>query len=510
MDATKLKVWLPFDESATEDKCGNSWTAYGTTSIDATNAISGQALQLNKGYLRSDTAIEFGGANFTVDFYAYMNSSSEQWAGLFVAQSTTNTMGDSRRGQIAFHRNNTANTLVCNCYDANGSKLCDVTLNNTSWLNGRHHFELDYSHAISTLKIFIDGELSLTQTVTLERLSRYIFLGVNSYDPPVQRMVGTIDEFRLFDGVALHSEDFTPPTAADYDAITSWAVTANADVEALIANRDPSSNYWRYENPGSGDYILYHDNINTENVGFDQSVTGVAFWGGDRNDMAGVPAGCKELWVRLDLFLNAGITNYYNSTSFSFGCTSSNPNSLNLCGYSNLVWVLPEQSGWSLCIGNTMYFTLTPGKINSILLYLRSGKTDGMIQGTVSGHTASYTGNVNGGGDFSNLFFTSSKVAALYSNIVASNAPLSLEDGWHREPAAVEFNIKAVDLCVRKNGRTYEIPFSTTNSAPVNSVVARVGHKTVYNPLVATTDENASVLKVRCNGEDRALSASFN
>lgn len=491
MDATHLKVWLPFDESATLDRCGGTWTTSGSPTIE------NGALKLNgSSYLKRSEKFEFTGQSFTV---SCKFSGTSNTAGGAVALWQM-YIGDSNRFHISI---NTSGRMTL--WKDTDDTVQIVTSSNV--LDGQiHHAECDFDG--STWYLFLDGNLIGSKEHTCTARTYTLYVGTNYQTG--RKFTGSIDEFQIFDGVALHTTDFTPPTAADYDAITSWAVTANADVEVLIANYDPSSGYWRYENPGSGDYILNHNNINTETVGFDKSVTGVAFWGGDRNDMVGVPAGCKELWVRLDLFLDAGIVDRYNTTSFSFGSTSSDSASINLCGYSNLVWTLPEQNGWSLCIGNTMYFTLTPGKINSILLYLRSGKTDGMIQGTVSGRTASYTGNVNGGADFSNLFFTSSKVAALYSNIVASNAPLSLEDGWHREPAAVELNIKAVDLCVRKNGRTYAIPFSTTSNPPANSVVARVGRKTVYNPLVTTTDENASALKVRYNGEDRALSASFN
>ena len=85
MDTTNLIAYLPFDESTTLDLCGNEWTAYNTTSIDETNAISGTALQLNKGYLRSNEQVTFGGADFTISFYTYLSSSSHYFGGLFCA-----------------------------------------------------------------------------------------------------------------------------------------------------------------------------------------------------------------------------------------------------------------------------------------------------------------------------------------------------------------------------------------------------------------------------------------
>ena len=493
MDATHLKVWLPFDESTTLDRCGNSWTAYNNPSI------SDGALSLVGGnpYLSLNDDLPLGGRDFTVSGEFLMNSSTEKWARIFCVFIDTETEANA----IRVARNDTSDQL--NVCALNVSQRCPVTMGTA------YHFELDYHHSSGTVDFFLGGVKQLTLSVTIPRINfTHCWLGRSNFSADGY-FNGTLDNFMVFDGVALHSENFTPPTAAGYDAITSWTVTVNADVEVLIANRDPSSNYWRYENPGSGDYILYHDNITTENVGFDQSVTGMAFWGGDRNDMVGIPTGCKELWIRLDLWVHSRLEGTNYDTDFGFGCMTTNPD-LSLAGYRIWSWLTPTVVGHTLCINKNMYFTLRTGSRNSILVYLKSGKTDGEICGTVGSSTRRYIGNVNAGDDFGNVFFWSTTNSGMFSNIVVSNAPLSLEDGWHREPAAVEFNIKAVDLCVRKNGRTYEIPFSTTNSAPVNSVIARVGGKTVYNPLVATTDENASALKVRYNGEDRALSASFN
>lgn len=215
-----LVSWLRFNDEndIAKDECGNTWTAYGTVSISQTNAIYGNALQLNKSYLRSDSAIEFGGADFTVDFYGYMDSSSEPWAGVFCAQSTIATRQESQQGQISLHCNKNVTKLLCEVYDSNSTNTAYATLPNTNLLNARHHLELDYSHSDSTLKVFVDGELNSTRSTSIERLARYIFFGANSYYPPTQRMVGSFDDFRLFDGIALHTENFTPPTTeADYD-----------------------------------------------------------------------------------------------------------------------------------------------------------------------------------------------------------------------------------------------------------------------------------------------------
>ncbi len=83
MDATKLIAWLPFNESVTQDFCGNTWTTYGTPTIEDANAISGKALQLSGGSYVMCTDVTIGEQDFTIDGWCYTNSSSGNWARVF-------------------------------------------------------------------------------------------------------------------------------------------------------------------------------------------------------------------------------------------------------------------------------------------------------------------------------------------------------------------------------------------------------------------------------------------
>lgn len=555
MDATKLKAWLPFDESTTADKCGNSWAVTGNVSLDTTiTKFGGASVHLPSGaYLTANNVIDLNADKWTFDAWAYCVSSTG--ADGFLALSE----GANRRGIIAANDGVYVASSGGSSWQTKNTSLLFPSVKN-QWVH------LAIVKNGTNVTFYQDGISVWSFTTSGLNNNGVFILGGCSYGNGNNIY---FDEVRFFDGVALWTANFTPPTAEDYavlalelDSQIDFTVdvqrklsnrfeftadvqrlldahgfeftadvqrrigkrfefaadvqrklsnrdTVTADVEVRVVNRSSSAGFWRYENPGSGDYIYYHDNITTEEVGYDTSVTGVAFWGGDRNDMVNVPANCTELWIRFDLFLKSSITGSDNTTSFSMGSTSNASSALSIAGYANLVWTLPEQSGWSLCIGKTMYFTLTPGARNAILIYLKSGRTDGIVEGTVGAQTSRYIGNVNNGNDFDNVFFQSSKAAAMFSNIVVSNAPLTLEDGWHHEPVAVEMNIKAPDLCVRKNGTTYTVPFATTQDPPANSVVARLGGQMVYNPLVATDNANASVIKTRYNGNNRALSATF-
>ena len=233
MDTTNLIAYLPFDESTTLDLCGNEWTATGTVSI-----VDGAA-NFNISYLRSNEQVTFGGAEFTISFYTYLSSSSHYDGGLFCAQPTTQTGNSNNAGRISFFRPQSTNNLALQLVNAAGSTIVNGVTVASNFLNARHHFELDYSHSNSTLKIFVDGQLTYTKSVEIERLARYFYLGCTGYDPNSQRMVGSIDEFQVFDGVALHSDNFTPPTDADY-ALLKWTlgipITLNCDVERIITN----------------------------------------------------------------------------------------------------------------------------------------------------------------------------------------------------------------------------------------------------------------------------------
>ena len=152
MDATKLKVWLPFDESTTADKCGNTWTTYGSPTISATNAINGNALQLNgSSYLQMDGSITLGGKDFSIDGWFNLSSSTGNWPRVFALFNTTNSDANSIQLQ---RREKTTNFRVC----CNGSFSDTFSVS----LGTRHHFELDYVHSTSTVYAFIDGALMKT------------------------------------------------------------------------------------------------------------------------------------------------------------------------------------------------------------------------------------------------------------------------------------------------------------------------------------------------------------
>lgn len=202
--AQSLVAWLPFDTSTTLDKCGNTWTATGSPTI------SEGALQLNgASYLQMTGGITLGGQDFTIR--GKFNMSSDSGASCRILsfhnanQTTTNCINLARYRATA--------NLYADCMSSTSRNVA-ITLNQT------HDFEFNYYHDISTVKIFIDGVLGIT--LSNKNIPRTTFANVfinKSNWSADGYFVGSIDEFQIYDGIALHNDDFTPPTTDDYIAL---------------------------------------------------------------------------------------------------------------------------------------------------------------------------------------------------------------------------------------------------------------------------------------------------
>lgn len=203
MDTTNLVSWLPFDESPTLDKCGNEWTAYGNATIGTNGAINGKALQLAtvEDYVKLDGAIELGGRDFTVDFWLMIDSVNIDLGAVFtIYEGTTRFISlfvDSSTQRLNF-------------------RVKEKTQLFSFERSNRAHVSVNYQHSSGITRLFVNGVLaaSITQSLTRTELT-FVALGTGTWSG-AQNFIGTIDEFMIYDGVALHTENFTPPTAEDY------------------------------------------------------------------------------------------------------------------------------------------------------------------------------------------------------------------------------------------------------------------------------------------------------
>lgn len=196
-----LCCYLPLNVKTTVDALGNTWTNYGSPSIQ------NHALYLNgSSYLQLDDVATLLGRSsmYTIDFWAtptanqgtffhFLNglvsnpaSSSNGWIKLDLYQGTIRIVGSGNDAQISY----------------------------PYALNTRHHFALTYNG--TTYKLYGDGQLLLTKDRTTTAVGA-LTIGGSSADTVVKGLSGYIDHFRIFKDTVLWTSNFTPPTAADYN-----------------------------------------------------------------------------------------------------------------------------------------------------------------------------------------------------------------------------------------------------------------------------------------------------
>ena len=197
-----LVTYLRFNDTASKDEAGASWTSYGG-SQDTFGAKSGKALKLeNKGYLGLNKPVTFGGQDFTIDFWLNMSSYSGSYARAFVFYDTDS----SNSKAILFYRSGTSGNFYT---------MWDNTsvVNSSMKLDQLTHVALVYRHDLGKLITYINGKKDSEISRTIPRTTfKKGWLGKSNY-PSDGFMTGAMDEFRVIDGTALWKSDFVPPTA---------------------------------------------------------------------------------------------------------------------------------------------------------------------------------------------------------------------------------------------------------------------------------------------------------
>ena len=158
------------------DECGNHWRTSGSPSVTSTNAAFDKALYCPSGsYIQSLEHLLFGGDDFSIGFWAYP-----------LEEGTIFSIGNLRidivdGGQKIYWDGKSSFPL------GGGEERL-------------YYYELNYR--AGTLYFFVNGSLN-AGAVTIPRQARQItFGGAACY----------ISEFRLQDGVCLHTAKFTPPS----------------------------------------------------------------------------------------------------------------------------------------------------------------------------------------------------------------------------------------------------------------------------------------------------------
>ena len=201
----ELIVCMPFTNNIFEDFCGGAYMS----GDHALPVLSDGAVYFQNDKMRAVIThfiggkIYLGGKDFTFRFWFKMLSNSNE--GSVPAQ-----LGlDASPGPLyaTLSRKSNALQLVLVATD-NTQTLTGISYSFGTWA----HFEIDYIYSSSTCKAFLNGRLIGNLSIVWEQNtnSRKIIIGNYSGNTSII-FSGYVDEVQIYDGVALHTENFTPP-----------------------------------------------------------------------------------------------------------------------------------------------------------------------------------------------------------------------------------------------------------------------------------------------------------
>ena len=131
-------------------------------------------------YIQSKEQITFGGADFTISFWATFSGGGT----LFT---TSDNLLQIVSGSSTFN------------FVYNGTTQNNVI----SGANSLSYVEINYSHSAGRIYLYKNGAYCIAPSVSLSRAARNVILG---------NMSATFKEFRILDGICAHTAAFTPPS----------------------------------------------------------------------------------------------------------------------------------------------------------------------------------------------------------------------------------------------------------------------------------------------------------
>lgn len=181
---------------------------------------------------------------------------------------------------------------------------------------------------------------------------------------------------------------------------------------------------WRYENAGTSTLLKVAANDLT-NLPVTKSKTRIAFWQKQRSGIFDIPAS-KELWIKFDLYYGGSKWRVYDRLNGNDTGIGNYTQSNSITSFINgplQYEVLPAN-------------TIATSSLKTFLLHMVSDATNGLVELWVDGvkHYSEefadegliYSGNVENGADFANLYLQSDGSSTVYSNIIISNKRIGL------------------------------------------------------------------------------------
>lgn len=449
MNLNSLISWLRFNNGVTDDFVKkNQWQVFGNPSVGTANAINGNALQLDgQSYLKL-SSVELGDADFEIDGWVYVDSSSPDYARLITIVNPSNGYN-----LVSVRKSPTDSTKL----DFWANSTADVSKNSgytytsdTVSIGQRVHFKLIYQYTTSTryIKLCVNDKTVayISSAIAYNRQKFDIYIGSNPSG--TQGLIGSIDEVTIYDGTWFSHNKGNVPTADYYDY---GELSFSADTVKKVLNPPLT---WRYENYGSAD-LLTQAGTTLTNLPATQSKTSSAFYQPTKSKCFDIPA-TKEIWIKCDIYTTA---NYSGSDRIRIYDINSN-NQAN--GWSTSSSATSNYLLWHNDTSESGSSSLAKNKLRPFLLHMVSDATNGIVEYFfASGDTQKFTGNVNDGNDFNNVYIQMDGSNILVSNLIISNSPLELTDDVAQlRQKTVEFTADTLRLI----GNTAEIYFDTSRN----------------------------------------------
>lgn len=229
------------------------------------------------------------------------------------------------------------------------------------------------------------------------------------------------------------------------------------------------NNVWQYDNPGTADSLIISGTTLTD-LPADKSVTGTAFYQTTRAKCFDLPT-TDEIWIKFDVYFdgenrwrayNGGANGTTGITAQTYGDLSVFHNSSNAGDFANV------------CKAN---------QLQTVLLHMVSGASAGVVEAWIGGEKIyTYTGDVNHGEDFADIYLQSDGSGTFFSNVLISNNRDSLPYGVEIKPEVYATGLFA--------GKTYFKPsiFATYITAPHNEKIYADLSRRILTPESASAD----------------------
>ena len=216
------------------DSSNNNFTAtvVGNTNINTTTKKFGTGSIYFDGtgdYLTyaANSAFDMGAGNFTVECWIYITSLA---AAREICSINTNTASDAYC-QVRLLVNTNGSMYFLSASGATTWIPGSLTTTATGLITTNTWYHIAAVRNGNNFNLYIDGtsRLSFTSSATLYNNNNISVIAArNSNGSYGQYMLGYIDDFRVMKGYAVYTANFTPPTAALADNITTTQNITNS------------------------------------------------------------------------------------------------------------------------------------------------------------------------------------------------------------------------------------------------------------------------------------------